>query len=337
MIKFSRAGMRRAAVVLFLLFTIPTLWFALRSYGSFLLLRSAYEAGAPQTSSIRPWMTLAYIARAYHVPASALMAGLGLPSDTDPNTSLRSAAKQAGLSPFRYVERVQRAVSALAGNGAANATTETSGWLATLGDQVLSDLLVYGYPVLGLILLSGAIGVPLPDGVATTVAGSLAAQGRMSWIVAGAVVVIASVLGDLVGYGVGRLISREVLQRYGRWLGYTPVRGARVQRLFAQWGLVTVFITRTFVSYLSSVASLLAGVSRYRLSKFVAVAVVGRLIWTAAYLGLGYVIGADLDAATGFLGNLSGFLLSGIVLTVAGLIATVSGNPPRVRALYTMS
>jgi len=336
-IKFSPAGMRRAALVLFVLFTIPTLWFALRSYGSFKLLRSAYEAGAPQTSSIRPWMTLAYVAAAYRIDASALIDGLGLPSNTDPNANLRSGAKQAGLSPFQYVERVQRAVAALAGNGAANATTETSGWLATLGDQVLSELLVYGYPVLGLILLSGAIGVPLPDGVATTVAGSLAAQGRMSWIVAGAVVVTASVLGDVVGYGVGRLINRELLERYGRWLGYTPARGARVQWLFAQWGLITVFITRTFVSYLSSVASMLAGVSRYRLSKFVAVAIVGRLMWTSAYLGLGYVIGADLDAATGFLGNLSGFLLCGIALVVAGLIATVSGGPPGVRALYTMS
>ncbi len=337
MIKLSPAGMRRAAVVLVALFALPTLWFAMRSYGSFLLLRSAYEAGAPKTSSIRPWMTLTYIAGAYRVPASALMGGLGLPSDTDPNTSLRSAAKQAGLSPFQYVERVQRVVAALAGTGAANATTETSRWLAGLGDQVLSDLLVYGYPVLGLSVLLGTVGLPLPQGLATTAAGSLAAQGRMSWIVAGTVVVIASVLGDVVGYGVGRLVGRELLQRYGRWLGYTPVRGARVQWLFAQWGLITVFVTRTFVSYLSSVASLLAGVSRYRLAKFVAVAVVGRLMWTAAYLGLGYVIGADLDAATGFLSNLSGFLLCGIALVVAGLMATVSGGPPRVHALYTMS
>ncbi len=337
MIKLSPTGMRRAALVLVVLFALPTLWFAMRSYGSFLLLRSAYEAGAPKTSSIRPWMTLAYVAGAYHVPASALIGGLGRPSDTDPNISLRSAAKEAGLSPFQYVERVQRVVAAHAGNGAANATTETSGWLAALGDQVLSELLVYGYPVLGLSILLGTVGLPLPQGLATTAAGSLAAQGRINWIVAGAVVVIASVLGDVVGYGVGRLISRELLERYGRWLGYTPARGARVQWLFAQWGLVTVLVTRTFVSYLSSVASLLAGASHYRLAKFVAVAVVGRVVWTAAYLGLGYIIGADLDAATGFLGNLSGLLLCGMVLVVAGLMATVSGGPPRVRALYTMS
>jgi membrane-associated protein len=321
-IKFSPVFMRRAAAALFLLFTIPTLWFALRSYGSFQLLRSAYAAGAPQTSSIRAWMTLTYVAATYHVTVSALIDDLDLASDTNPNTTLRSVAEQAGVSPFQYVERVQRAVAALLGRNGSTTVREAPGWLATLGDEVLSAMLVYGYPILGLIQLAGAIGAPVPDGVAGAVAGALAAQGRMSWIVAAIVIVVASVLGDVIGYGIGRLLSRNVLARYGSWLGYTPAREIRVQRLFARWGLVTVFVTRTFVSYLSSVASLLAGMSRYRLSEFVIVAIVGRMVWTSAYLGLGYVIGADLDAATGFLANLTGFLLSATVLAIAGLIAT---------------
>ncbi len=327
MINFRSRGTNRAALALLVLLTLPTLWFALRSNGSFQLLRAAYEAGAPETSSIRPWMTLTYVAGAYHIPALALMNALDLPPETDPNVNLRSAAEQAGLSPFAYIERVQRAVAALRSNVAADGASGSSGWLAAIGDRVLSALLVYGYPVLGLILLLGAIGLPLPDGLATAVAGSLASQGRINWIAAGAIVVIASVLGDAVGYGCGRLLGREVLQRYGRWFGYTAVRHARVQLLFDRWGAVTVFITRTFVSYLSSAASLLAGVSHYRLSKFLALAVLGRLIWTAAYLGLGYVIGTDLEAATGFLSNLSGFLLFAFLLVLSGMIATRRVEP----------
>jgi membrane protein DedA with SNARE-associated domain len=53
-----------------------------------------------------------------------------------------------------------------------------------------------------------------------------------------------------------------------------------------------------------------------------AIAVVGRVMWTSAYLGLGYVIGASLEAATGFLTNLSGFLLSLTVLAGSGLVAS---------------
>ena len=135
---------------------------------------------------------------------------------------------------------------------------------------------------------------------------------------------VASVLGDAAGYGLGRSLSGKVLERYGRWIGYTLSRRTRVQSLFDRWGSLTVFITRTFMSYLSSVASLLAGITRFRLPKFLAVALIGRLIWTAAYLGLGYGIGSDWQAATGFLTNLSVLVLSLVALLAAG--AVVSGN-----------
>jgi membrane-associated protein len=312
---------RRIAVVVFAVAALLTVFFGLRTYGSFLLLRSAYEAGAPMTSSIRAWMTLNYVAATYRTSNAALIERLGLAPGTDPNTSLKSLADQAGLSPSVYAQRVQRAIADIAPDRRSDSTNENSGWFGVIGDAVLTALLVYGYPVLGLILLLGAIGLPLPDGVATTVAGSLAAQGRMDWAWAGTITVTASILGDAVGYGLGRLLSREVLERHGRWIGYTPARQARVQSLFDQWGSLTVFITRTFMSYLSSVASLLAGMSRFRLPKFLAIALVGRLIWTAAYLGLGYGIGADWEAAIGFLTNVSVLFLSLMLLLGAGVVA----------------
>ena len=57
----------------FLLLTIAlsvlaTVFFGLRSYGSLQLLRSAYEAGRPQLSSVRAWMTLEHVAATYRVP-----------------------------------------------------------------------------------------------------------------------------------------------------------------------------------------------------------------------------------------------------------------------------
>lgn len=326
MINFGKsAAARRLALALVVLFTLPTLWFALRSYGSFELLRSAYQAGAPRTSSIRGWMTLSYVARTYRIDTVALIGVLGLAAEIDPNTDLRSAAALSRTSTFDYVERVQRAVAALVDNGAGITSSESSGWFAALSDEMLSAMLVYGYPILALIQLSGAIGAPVPDGIAGAVAGSLVAQGRMNFLTASLVIVIASVFGDIVGYGIGRVISRDLLERYGRWFGYTPARSMRVQGLFTHWGLLTVFITRTFVSYLSSAANLLAGVSRYRFSKFLAVALLGRMLWGGAYLGLGYVIGSDFEAAAGFLGNLSGFLLFGTALVVATWVAIVSG------------
>lgn len=313
---------RRIAAIVFLIATVPTLFFGLRTYGSFRLLRSAYEAGAPMTSSIRGWMTLKYVAATYRTSNSVLADELALPPDIDPDTSLKALAERSGVAPTAYTARVQRAVAKLAPNVPAGKADGAASWLGAIGDQVLTALLVYGYPALGLTLLLGAIGLPLPDGVATTVAGSLASQGRIDWFWAVTIAVIASVLGDAAGYGLGRLLSQKFLDRHGRWLGVTATRRARVQSLFDRWGLLTVFITRTFMSYLSSIASLLAGFSRYRLPKFLATALVGRLVWTAGYFGLGYGIGADWEAATSFLTNLSVLLLLLVLLAASGAVAS---------------
>jgi membrane-associated protein len=326
-ISLRSRGVRRAALVLFAIALLPTLWLGMRTYRSLLVLHSAYEAGAPATSSIRGWMTLPYIAATYHTSEAALRERLA-PPIADSTANLRSLAKRAGISPRQYIELVQRAIAAATPANNSAPASEPSGWLASTRDAILTQLLVYGLPVLGLTLFLGAIGAPLPDGIATAVAGSLAGQGRLDWGWVIAVVVTASVLGDLVGYAVGRLLGREVLQRHGHWIGYTAARRSTVQALFGQWGMLTVFITRTFVSYLSSVASLLAGIAHYHLPRYLGVAIAGRLIWTAAYLGLGYAVGADLEAASGFLTNLSLLLLLVTVLAASAVIAFGPVPPP---------
>lgn len=145
----------------------------------------------------------------------------------------------------------------------------------------------------------------------------------MSWEWAGTIAVAASVLGDVVGYGLGRVLSEQFLERHGRWLGYTAARRARVESIFNRWGGVSVLLSRTLASHLSAVLNLLAGASRYRIDAFVVFTITGRVMWTSAYLSLGYVVGSDLDAAADFLTNLSFFLVSLAVLAAFGFVSFV--------------
>jgi len=307
--------------VLAALAALSTLWFGMRSYRTYLLLQTAYELGMPQASTIRAWMTLRYVASTYRIPEARLLARLGLPATTSPDVSLRSIAAREGLTPFAYVQRVQQSIADIAPPPASGNVQASQGWLDWLNDQTLSALLRYGYAVLALTLLFGAVGLPLPTGLAATVAGSLSADGRLDWVAAGAIAIAASVLGDAVAYGLGRGLSEQFLAQRGRWFGYTAERQARARALFARWGGWTVLITRTLVSHLSSVVSLLAGLSHYRLAAFLSVALVGRALWTVAYMGLGYAIGSNLEAAADFLKNLSGLLVSLSVLAGSVLIA----------------
>jgi len=305
---------------------LATTGFGLRSYWSFQLMRSAYAVGAPGVSNLRAWMTLRYVATTYRAPEPALIARLGLAPDTDVNTTLKTIAGRENVPPLEYVQRVQRVVAELVPVSSVGREKQGTSWLSAFGDQFLAALLLYGYPVLGLALFLGALGVPLPAGLIAAVAGSLAAQGKLDWFWASAVAIMASVVGDGVGYGLGRMASAKFLTRWGYWVGYTPPRYLKVTGLFERHGVSTLLLSRTLVSHLSSVVSLLAGAIRYRLATFLAYAIIGRMLWTAAYVGLGYVVGGDLETATRFLQNLAGVLISFALLVGFGL-AVIRSRP----------
>ncbi len=308
----------------FLLLTIAlsvlaTVFFGLRSYGSLQLLRSAYEAGRPQLSSVRAWMTLEHVAATYRVPLTELIPRLDLPTDTKRDDSLKDIADRRGIGRFDFVRQVQRALgqSAPLPNDAAADKTQ-NGWLGRLTDAVLSAVLAYGYPAFAAALLMGALGLPLPTGLVTILAGSLAALGRIDLIPAAAIAVTASLGGDMLAYLIGRTVNENFLVRHGRLLGLSPARRQRAQSLFARWGGLTVVFSRTLVSHLSSFTSLLAGLSRYNMLSFLLFSAIGRLLWTSLYIGVGYGVGSNIDAAGQFLGNLSGLLAAMAVLVVSG-------------------
>ena len=273
-------------------------------------------------------MTLRYIATTYQVPEELLLTRLGLASNTSPDSTLKSLAEKAHQSPLQFIQNVQRSLADSIVPAPPSNVSNSLGLLDRLRDELLSALLKYGYPALALTLLLGAIGLPVPTGLSAAIAGSLAASGQMDWMMAIAIGIAASVLGDVIAYGIGRGVSTGLLERRGRWIGFTRARQIRVQFVFEQWGAMMVLISRTLVSSLSSIISIVAGMNRYRLSLFLAFVVFGRVVWTSSYVGLGYGVGGNLDAATGFLANLTGTILSVFILTAAALVASGHADRP---------
>ncbi|MDT3678059.1 MAG: DedA family protein [Burkholderiaceae bacterium] len=307
----------RLLVLLVVLATAASAILGLRTCRTYMLLSSAYEAGVPQTSSVRPWMTLGFVAATYRTPEAALWDGLGLPAQTDADTTLLALAERAGVSPANYLPQVQRAIATGTTEPPASVPADAgqASWLQAAGDKVVAAVLAYGYPALALSLLLGALGVPLPSGLSMIVAGSLAAQGQMRWEILVALATAASVAGDLTGYGVGRMLGSGFLDRRGHWFGLTAQRRARVDRLFERWGVLAVLLSRSLVSMLSSAMNYTAGAGRYRLGAFVAVGIAGRLLWSSAYLGLGYFASGGLEPANDFLRSLTGLLIALACLT----------------------
>jgi membrane protein DedA with SNARE-associated domain len=326
---FGPKWIRLGLILLLTVAIASSIAFAMRSYGALSLLRSAQAVGAAETSSIRPWMTLDFVVAHYGTAEDDLRQRLQIGAEVRGTATLRDLAEEKGFAPFRYLAEVQAAIAADAAHAPPPAAEEPQGWLASTTEGFLSSLLVYGYPALALILFLGAIGLPVPAAVAATIAGSLAGQGHLSAAAAGAVAVAALVVGDIVGYGLGRLADRRLVERYGHWIGYTERNRRRACSLFSRWGAATVLLTRTLVSHLSSVLSVLAGLTRYSLARFAAFAALGRIVWTAAYVGLGYSVGADFEAASAFLANLSGLLVSLAMALAAAVLLGRGGTLSR--------
>jgi membrane protein DedA with SNARE-associated domain len=323
---------RFLALAVLLLAAVSSAWFGLRTYGSLRMLQSAQTIGQPRLSSVRGWMTLEYVAKAYGAPLAALKSRLGLAPDAPASDSLKTLAARQGMATFDYVRRVQRELNAILPRPSKTARAGArEGWL----DWVVSSVLTVGYPALALILFLGAVGLPLPAGVSATLAGSLVALGHMHWLAVASLVVGASVLGDVAGFGIGKWVGGRFLARHGRWIGYSPQRHARMGALFGRLGGMAIVLTRTLVSSLSSLVNLFAGASRYPPARFLAFSALGRALWTAAYVGLGYTIAGDVEAAAEFLKNLTGLLISfavcaGMILLLAyaGAFAHASVNAP---------
>jgi membrane-associated protein len=185
-------------------------------------------------------------------------------------------------------------------------------------DWVLESVLAYGYPALGMILLTGALGLPLPSGLAAGVAGSLVAQGSLALLPTAATAILASTVGDLFGYAVGRLIGYDRLRRRGTWLGLSPKHLARVRRLVERRGPLGLLVSRTVLSAVGPAVNLLAGASRSSLPAFLAYGLIGRGVWASAYLTIGYSLGSDDGAVAALTDSVGGLLAS---LAVAGCAA----------------
>jgi membrane protein DedA with SNARE-associated domain len=157
------------------------------------------------------------------------------------------------------------------------------------------------------------IGFVLPGETAVLIGGVLAATGRLQVEVLLVLVVLAAVLGDTVGYEVGRhlgpraLASRPLRRHQGR------IEGA--QGFLRRRGGTAVFLGR-WTAFLRAVMPGLAGMSRMPYPRFLFFNASGGLLWGVAVGLLGYFAGNSYSAVANTLGRTSAVVLAVLVLAV---------------------
>lgn len=143
----------------------------------------------------------------------------------------------------------------------------------------------YGALALFALLALESLGLPLPGESALIVSGTLAARGEISL---GAMFIAAwagAVLGDNIGYGIGRLAGRPVIERFGGKVGLTAARFERVEAVFRRYGPAAVAGAR-FVNVLRQLNGIVAGTSGMDWRVFLVCNALGAALWVLAW-GLG--------------------------------------------------
>ena len=154
------------------------------------------------------------------------------------------------------------------------------------------------------------IGFFLPGDTLLVAAGIICASGRANIAVLCVGVVIAAIVGDNVGYTIGRRAGRPLLQRRdGRVLNQHNLR--RATAFYDRFGSPTIVIARV-VPMVRTFAPLIAGCTEMRYRTFFTWNVVGGVLWGVGVPVAGYILGEQAEefdkyavAAAGFMAVLS--------------------------------
>ncbi len=188
----------------------------------------------------------------------------------------------------------------------------------SLTDLFLTGMITFGAPALGLALLLGALGFPIPGTLFVIAAGAFVRQGVIHWADSSSFGLLGAVLGDSASYAIGRFGKGWVERRFGQ-----SATWQRARDTFERHGGLAIYLTRFLLTALAVPINLIAGGSGYAFWRFLIYDVVGELTWIVLYGGLGYIFGSQWEAINQFISDFSG-LLVGVVILSAGIYFLVA-------------
>lgn len=174
----------------------------------------------------------------------------------------------------------------------------------------------YGvFAVLTIVTLE-ALGAPLPGETLLIFASVLVGRGEMSLPALLFFAWAGSVLGDNIGYLIGRTLGRATIARYGAKIGLNDARFSAVEKVFLRYGSVTVVFAR-FFSILRQLNGIVAGTLGMEWSRFLLFNAVGGALWVMVWVFGPLYFTEHISVVTGLAGHAR---TAGIVIVVIALL-----------------
>jgi membrane protein DedA with SNARE-associated domain len=185
----------------------------------------------------------------------------------------------------------------------------------------------YGVAAVFAILTFESLGLPLPGEAVLIFASILAERHEMSFPALLVFAWIGGVVGDNIGYLIGRRLGRKIVLQYGRTIGLNADRLARVEAVFARYGPITVAFAR-FFNVLRQLNGIVAGTLRMDWWKFLLCNALGCALWILTW-GLGGFYLAEHVSGIKRVTDVLGFIAAALI--AVGLTVLVVRHARRAR------
>lgn len=177
-----------------------------------------------------------------------------------------------------------------------------------------------------------SFGIPAP-GETAIIAGAVAAgRGHLDIVAVAVVGFLAAVIGDTIGFEIGRRGGRPLVHRFGRYVRLTPERLDKVQGFMSRQGPKIIVVAR-FVEGLRQFNGIVAGLSGLPYRTFLAWNAVGAALWVGLWSTGGYLAGDHIEQIAKTLSRYAVIAVAVAILAVIAYLwrrrrkSTVGGAP----------
>ena len=177
----------------------------------------------------------------------------------------------------------------------------------------------YGLLAIFALVLLEDFGIPVP-GETVLIAGAVyAGSGRLNVVAVGCVAFLAAILGDNIGYAIGRFGGRAVVLRWGKYVFITPERLDKAEEFFGRHGGKIIVFAR-FIEGLRQANGIIAGIAEMHWLRFVAFNALGAALWVGTWVCAGYFAGQHIGAIYAYVTRYSYYVLIVLAVLLAGYI-----------------
>src|SRR5207248_2860448 len=181
-------------------------------------------------------------------------------------------------------------------------------------------LTTYGYWAVLVFVAIESTGIPFPGETMLLIAAIYAGTThRLSIPLVIGAAASGAIIGDNIGFWIGREGGYRLLRRYGRYIRLEERRLKLGQYLFLKHGGKVVFFGR-FVAVLRALAAFLAGTNRMPWPRFLLFNALGGIVWATLYGIGGYVLGNNIHRFTGPIGTITIALAVILILVLLFLL-----------------